>query len=59
MVYTILGLAVLVISIMAILEIIKSSRETVHKALWIAAIVVFPLIGLIAYYVIGRKVATA
>ena len=51
----ILGLIVLVLDIVAILEIVKSSKAGGQKALWIILVLVLPVIGLIAYYFVGRK----
>ncbi|HNV24404.1 MAG TPA: PLD nuclease N-terminal domain-containing protein [Candidatus Omnitrophota bacterium] len=50
-----LGLIVFVLDIIAILDCIKTMKETGKKALWIALIVILPVIGLILYYVIGKK----
>lgn len=51
----ILGLIVLVLDIVAIVDAVKSSIETGKKVLWIALIILLPVIGLILYYLIGRK----
>ena len=50
-----LGLVVLVLDIIAIVDAVKSSMETEKKVLWIALIVLLPIIGLLFYYFIGRK----
>jgi len=52
---TILGLVVLVLDVLAVLDCIKSAASTGKKILWIALIVILPVIGLILYYVLGRK----
>ncbi len=52
---TILGLVVLVLDIVAILDIVKGAKSGGQKALWIILVLVLPIIGLIAYYLIGRK----
>ncbi|MBN1687672.1 MAG: PLDc N-terminal domain-containing protein [Candidatus Omnitrophica bacterium] len=54
-----LGLVVLVLDIWAILDCLKSSLATGMKALWIVLILVLPLLGLILYFLIGRKKASA
>ncbi len=48
------GLIVLILDIVAIIEIVGSSRDTMSKAIWIAAIVFMPVVGLILYYFFGR-----
>ena len=51
----ILGLVLLVLDILAIVDCVKSSKSGGQKALWIILILVLPLLGLILYYVIGKK----
>lgn len=53
-----LGLIVLVLDIIAILDIVKSSRDTGGKVLWILLVVILPFIGMILYFVIGKKKKT-
>jgi len=50
-----LGLIILVLDIVAILDCFKSNKSTGQKALWIILILVLPVIGLVAYYVVGKK----
>ena len=50
-----LGLIILVLDIMAIIELVKSKTDTSKKVLWIILIIILPLIGLILYYLLGRK----
>ena len=47
------GFLIFVAYIWAILKIIKSSASDGNKALWIAIVVVLPLIGLILWYLMG------
>ena len=49
------GLIVVVLDIVALLEVWKSSRSDSDKILWTVVIVIFPFVGLLAYYFIGRK----
>lgn len=51
----IIGLIILVLDILAIIELVKSSRPDSEKLLWVLIILLLPLIGLILYYVIGKK----
>lgn len=50
-----LGLIILILDIIAILDCIKSSKSSGQKALWIILILILPVVGLIAYYLIGKK----
>jgi hypothetical protein len=47
------GLIILVADIYAILKIAQSAASTGRKALWIALVVVLPVIGLIIWYLLG------
>ena len=51
----ILGLIILVLDIVAIVDCVKSSKSGGQKALWIILILVLPIIGLVAYYLVGKK----
>jgi len=51
----ILGLIILILDIVAIVDCVKSNKDTGKKALWVILILVLPVIGLILYYVIGKK----
>lgn len=51
----ILGLIVLVLDIIAIVDVLKSSMATANKALWIILIVLLPVIGMALYFLIGKK----
>ncbi len=50
-----IGLVTLVLDIIAILDVIKSSMDKEKKLLWVALILVLPIIGMIFYFVIGKK----
>lgn len=50
-----LGLIVLVLDVVAIVDCIKTIKDTGKKILWIALIVILPLVGLILYYFVGKK----
>ena len=49
------GLIVLILDVIAIVEIAGSPRTTGAKFIWIVFIVLFPLLGLIAYYVFADR----
>ena len=51
----ILGLLILVLDIIAIIDVIKSSMDTGKKALWIILVLILPVIGMVLYFLIGKK----
>ncbi|MCR4336726.1 MAG: PLDc N-terminal domain-containing protein [Candidatus Omnitrophica bacterium] len=51
----ILGLLILVLDIVAIVDVLKSSMDTGKKALWIILILILPVIGMVLYFLIGKK----
>ena len=51
----ILGLIVLILDIIAIVDALKSSMDTGKKALWIILILILPVIGMVLYFLIGKK----
>jgi len=50
-----LGLVVLVLDIIAIVDLLKSAKDTGKKVLWILLILILPLIGMILYFLLGRQ----
>lgn len=51
----IVGIIILVLDIVAIVDVIQSAMETGKKALWIILILLLPIIGLVLYFLIGKK----
>jgi hypothetical protein len=51
----ILGLIVLILDIIAIVDVLKSSMDTGKKALWIVLIILLPVIGMVLYFLMGKK----
>jgi hypothetical protein len=51
----ILGLVVLILDIIAIVDCLKRSMDTGKKVLWIVLILLLPLLGMILYFLLGRK----
>ena len=54
----ILGVLILIADIWAILNVAQSSESTGTKALWIVAIILLPVLGLIIWYFAGPKSAS-
>lgn len=50
---SVIGLLILIADIYAIIKIIQSSADTVKKILWILGVLVFPVLGLIVWYLAG------
>lgn len=48
-----IGLLILIADIYAIIKIAQSSADTLAKALWIVGVLVFPVVGLIVWYLAG------
>lgn len=59
MISTLFGLIILILDIVAIVNVLTGSGSTGHKVLWTLLILFLPLIGLILYYLIGRKTTGA
>lgn len=55
MLYGILGLLHLIFWLIAAVEILKSSRPLGEKVVWLLVIFLLPLVGLIVYFLLGRK----
>ena len=54
---SIIGLIILVLDILAIVQVVQSAMPGGKKALWIILILLLPVLGLILYYLIGKKSA--
>jgi len=52
--YSAIGLIILILDVLAIIEIFKSSKDTAHKLLWTLLILFAPALGLIIYWLFGR-----
>lgn len=52
----ILGLLVLVLDIVAIIDVFNSSMDVSKKALWIILILVLPVVGMVLYFLMGKKI---
>ena len=48
-----LGLLVLIADVYAILKIAGSSATTGLKAIWIVVVLIFPLIGVVVWFIFG------
>lgn len=53
--YSLIGLVVLVLDIIAIVSVLTGRGSVGYKLLWILLILILPLIGMILYFLIGRN----
>jgi hypothetical protein len=51
--FRLFGLVVLILDIVAIVSLLKSSADTGTKVLWLLLIVLLPFIGMILYFLMG------
>jgi hypothetical protein len=50
-----IGLIILVLDIIAIVDLFKSAQDTGKKILWLILILILPLIGMVLYFLLGKK----
>ena len=57
--FSLLGLIILVLDIIAIVSILKSGADTGTKLLWVVLVILLPVIGMCLYFLMGpgRKAA--
>lgn len=51
--YGLIGLLILAADIYAIIKITQSSADTLAKVLWILGVLIFPVLGLIVWFLVG------
>lgn len=49
------GFIILALDIWAIISVIQSHRSTGSKVLWILLILVLPVVGLLIWFLVGRR----
>ena len=54
-VYGISGIIILVLDIFAIFQVLQSGLPPVNKLIWILLILVFPVLGLILWLLLGSR----
>ena len=50
-----IGLVILVLDVIAIVDAVRGNLETAKKILWIVLIILLPLVGMILYFLLGKK----
>ncbi len=53
--YGLLGLLVLILDIFAIVKVVNSKAPGLNKIIWVLVILIFPVVGLIAWWLVGPK----
>jgi hypothetical protein len=51
--FSLLGLAILVLDIIALVSLLKSTAVTGTKILWALLIILLPVLGMILYFLMG------
>jgi len=49
----VIGILILIADVYAILKIAQSGASDARKALWIAMVILLPILGVIAWYLLG------
>ena len=52
--YSIIGIIVLILDIIAIISVLGSTKTVGMKVLWILVILLLPVIGMIIYFLVGK-----
>lgn len=52
---SLLGAVILILDIFAIVSVLLGSTSVLRKLMWIAIILVLPVIGMVLYFLIGRS----
>ena len=53
------GAVILLLDIFAIVSVLRQRSGATHKVLWIALILLLPIIGMVLYFLLGRSTAHA
>jgi Phospholipase_D-nuclease N-terminal len=56
---SLVGTVILLLDIFAIVSVLLGSSEVMRKVLWIALILLLPIVGMVLYFLIGRSRADA
>jgi tryptophan-rich sensory protein len=56
---SLVGVVILLLDIFAIGSVLLGSSEVLRKLLWIAVILLLPIVGMVLYFLIGRSAADA
>lgn len=48
-------IAIIVIDVIVVMDILRSSKDNEKKILWVLAVIFLPILGPVLYWVMGRK----
>jgi hypothetical protein len=51
--YSLIGLVILVLDIIALVSLLQSGADTATKILWAVLIILLPVLGMILYFLMG------
>ena len=51
----IIGMVVLILDIIAIIDLYKTKKEAKQRLLWFIIILIVPFIGMLLYFLVGKK----
>jgi hypothetical protein len=54
---SIVGMVILLLDVFAIVSVLLGSSGVMRKLLWIAVILLLPIVGMLLYFLIGRSAA--
>ncbi len=57
--YSLLGIVVIILDVIAIISIVIGSAGVMHKVIWTVVVLIFPVVGMIVYYLVGRSARDA
>lgn len=57
--YSLFGILILVLDIVAIASVVMGGGSLGHKLLWIILILLLPIVGMILYFIFGKSTASA
>jgi hypothetical protein len=57
--YSIVGVLVLVLDIIALIKLFGGSSSAQHKIIWALLILFLPLIGMLLYFLVGQEASDA
>ncbi len=53
--YSLAGLVIFILDIVAIIDCLQSSMDGTKKLLWILLILILPLVGMLLYFLLAKR----
>lgn len=50
------ALLILVIAVLAVVDVLRSDRDSERKVIWILIIILLPLLGPLCWYLVSRRI---